>query len=238
LFTLNPALKRRIIKCPCGTCRFGAVPVKIWFAPKLPLARRVGSSIQQVGLYIFTVAPDVFAPYFVGQKWQMERLRENIRIVPMAEAHIESFRVCLDAVARERRYLALTEAPTADAVREFVRSALGRQVPQFVALEGKQVIGWCDIFPHERESFAHVGRLGMGVLPLYRGQGTGRRLAEKTIAQAKRIGLERIELDVYASNKPAIALYQSLGFAVEGVKRKGRKLDGIYDDVVVMGSLL
>src|SRR6266567_8771951 len=168
----------------------------------------------------------------------MGRLRENIRIVPMAEAHIESFRVCLDAVARERRYLALTQAPPAAAVREFIRSAIARRVPQFVALEGKQVIGWCDIFPHERECFAHVGRLGMGVLPKYRGQGTGRRLAEKTIAHAKRIGLERIELDVYASNKSAIALYKSLGFALEGVKRKGRKLDGVYDDVVVMGFLL
>ena len=167
----------------------------------------------------------------------MERLRENIRIVPMAEEHIESFRVCLDAVSKERRYLALTQAPPADAVREFIRSAIARRVPQFVALEGKQVIGWCDIFPHERESFAHVGRLGMGVLPKYRRQGTGRRLAEKAIELAKRIGLERIELDVYASNKPAIALYKSLGFALEGVKRKGRKLDGIYDDVVVMGLL-
>ena len=169
---------------------------------------------------------------------KVERLHENIRIVEMAEEHIESFHVCLDAVAKERRYLALTQAPPADAVREFIRSAIARRVPQFVALEGKQVIGWCDIFPHEREGFAHVGRLGMGLLRKYRGQGTGRRLAEKTIAHAKRSDLERIELDVYASNKAAIALYKSLGFAIEGVKRKGRKLDGIYDDVVVMGLLL
>ena len=156
----------------------------------------------------------------------------------MAEEHIDSFRVCLDAVSKERRYLALTEAPPADAVREFIRFAIARRVPQFVALDRKQVIGWCDIFPHEKESFAHVGRLGMGVLPKYRRRGIGRRLAEKTIARAKRNGQERIELEVYASNNSAIALYKSLGFALEGVKKKGRKLDGIYDDVVVMGLLL
>lgn len=168
----------------------------------------------------------------------METLSKNIRIVAMAEEHTESFRACLDAVSRERRFLALTQAPPGNAVREFIRSAIARRVPQYVALDGKQVIGWCDIFPNERESFAHVGRLGMGLLPQYRGQGIGRRLAEKTIARAKRIGLERIELDVYASNKPAIALYKSLGFALEGVKRKGRRLDGIYDDVLVMGLLV
>jgi len=167
----------------------------------------------------------------------MEKLRENICIAPIAEEHIESFRACLDAVSRERRYLALTEAPPTAAVREFIRAAIARRVSQFVALDGNQVIGWCDILPNEKESFAHVGRLGMGVLPQYRHQGIGRRLAEKTIAHAKGIGLERIELDVYASNKAAIALYQSLGFALEGVKRKGRKLDGIYDDVVVMGLI-
>src|SRR5882672_7383986 len=99
----------------------------------------------------------------------METLRENIHIVAMAEEHIDSFRACLDAVAMERRYLALTQAPPADAVREFIRSALGRRVPQFVALDGTQVVGWCDVFPHEMESFAHVGRLGMGLLPQYRG---------------------------------------------------------------------
>jgi len=168
----------------------------------------------------------------------MEMLRKNIRIVAMAEEHLESFRVCLDAVARERRYLALPQAPPANAVRQFIRSAIARKVPQYVALDGKQVIGWYDVSPNDKEGFVHVGRLGMGVLPKYRGQGIGRRLAEKTIERAKRIGLERIELDVYASNKPAIALYKSLGFALEGVKRKGRKLDGIYDDVVVMGLLL
>jgi ribosomal protein S18 acetylase RimI-like enzyme len=162
----------------------------------------------------------------------------NIRIVALAEEHIEDFRVCLDVVAKERRYLALTQAPPPDAVRQFIRSAIARRVLQFLALDGAQVIGWCDVFPDGKEGFAHVGRLGMGVLPKYRGQGIGRRLAEKTIECAKAIGLERIELDVYASNKPAIALYQSLGFAVEGVKRKGRKLDGVYDDVIVMGLLL
>jgi len=170
-----------------------------------------------------------------GTNDKMERL--NIRIVRIAAEHIDSFRLCLDAVARERRYLALTEAPPAAAVREFIQSAIARRVSQFVALDGDQVIGWCDIFPHEGESVAHVGRLGMGVLPQYRHQGIGRRLADKTIARAKGIGLERIELDVYASNKPAIALYKSLGFALEGVKRKGRKLDGTYDDVVVMGLI-
>lgn len=35
---------------------------------------------------------------------------ETIQIIPAAEEHIEGFHQCLDAVACERRYLALVQA--------------------------------------------------------------------------------------------------------------------------------
>ena len=55
---------------------------------------------------------------------------------------------------------------------------------------------------------------------------------------ARAQGLERIELDVYASNRGAIHLYEKFDFEVEGVKRKARKIDGKYDDIVCMALLL
>ena len=70
----------------------------------------------------------------------------------------------------------------------------------------------------------------MGLLPEYRGKGLGRKLAERAISDARARGIERIELEVFASNTRAIQLYEKLGFAHEGVKRKGRKLDGAYED--------
>jgi ribosomal protein S18 acetylase RimI-like enzyme len=97
-----------------------------------------------------------------------------------------------------------------------------------------EVVGWCDIVYDSREGFRHCGRLGMGLLPHVRGQGLGVRLATETIAAVRERGLERIELEVFASNERAIALYRKLGFGVEGVKRRGRKLDGQYDDNVLM----
>jgi len=74
----------------------------------------------------------------------------------------------------------------------------------------------------------------MGVLKSRRGKGIGRRLIEATIAGAKAVGLEKIELSVYASNKPAIALYRRVGFREEGRRLRGRLVDGIYDDVFIM----
>jgi ribosomal protein S18 acetylase RimI-like enzyme len=100
------------------------------------------------------------------------------------------------------------------------------------------VVGWCDIERHGREGFRHAGRLGIGMLAEARGRGLGRRLMTEAIEAARRQGMERIELEVFASNTRAIALYQSLGCEREGLKRRARKLDGEYDDDVLMALLL
>ncbi|MEP6757424.1 MAG: GNAT family N-acetyltransferase, partial [Chthonomonadales bacterium] len=100
------------------------------------------------------------------------------------------------------------------------------------------VIGWCDIVPKKMEGFRHIGTLGMGIKEGYRGQGIGSRLMESTLNRAKEIGLERVELDAFATNTNAIALYKKFGFEVEGVKKAARKLDGIVEDNICMAKLL
>ena len=163
---------------------------------------------------------------------------ENIRIVPTTEAHIEGLQRCVDAVARERLWLGFVEGPPLMQTRAFVDMILRGAGVQFVALDDAgEVVGWCDVVRLDQESFRHGWRLGMGVLPAVRGRGVGRRLAEAAIAAARAKGAERIELEVFASNTRAIALYERLGFVREGVKRHARKLDGEYDDIVLMALL-
>jgi RimJ/RimL family protein N-acetyltransferase len=160
---------------------------------------------------------------------------DNIRVVPTTEAHIEGFQRCVDAVARERRWLDFVKGPPLAQSRAFVDTLLAGAGVQFVALdEAGEVVGWCDVVRDDREGFRHVWRLGMGLLPAVRGRGVGRRLAEAVITAARERGAERIELDVFASNVRAMALYERLGFEREGVKRRRRKLDGKYDDIVLM----
>jgi len=161
----------------------------------------------------------------------------DVQLIPISEENIESFHKCLDSVARERRYLGFVEAPPLESTRKFVLSNISNKIPQYVAVEGGMVIGWCDISPIKQEGFRHCGTLGMGVLHGYRGLGYGTMLMEATILAAKESGIERIELEVYASNGPAIRLYEKRGFVHEGIKKKARKLDGIYDDVLLMALL-
>ena len=159
----------------------------------------------------------------------------DIRIVPTTEEHIEGLQRCVDVVARERRWIGFLEGPPLAQTRAFVEMILRGAGVQFVALNAAdEVVGWCDALRLDQETFRHGWRLGMGLLPAVRGRGVGRRLAEAAIAAAKAQGAERIELEVFASNTRAITLYEKLGFVQEGVKRRARKLDGEYDDIVQM----
>jgi RimJ/RimL family protein N-acetyltransferase len=163
---------------------------------------------------------------------------DTIRIVPTAERYVEDLQRTVDAIARERRYLGFVEGPPLESTRAFVRALIAGAGVQFLAIdESDSVIGWCDIFRNPREGFRHCGQLGMGVRPHARGRGLGARLAAAAIEQAWSEGLERVELEVFASNAPAIELYRKLKFNVEGVKRRARKLDGSYDDIVFMALI-
>lgn len=156
-----------------------------------------------------------------------------IQIRPIRESDVAGFHKALDSVCRERRFLATVEGPPLENVGKFVGTSVREGHPQVVAEDGGAIVGWCDAIPGDVGA-AHIGRLGMGVLKDYRGQGIGKRLLAATIEEARRTGLEKIELSVYSSNGTAIGLYRKAGFEEEGLKKRGRLVDGIYDDVVLM----
>jgi RimJ/RimL family protein N-acetyltransferase len=160
-----------------------------------------------------------------------------VEILPIERRHIAGFREVLDAVARERRYLALTEAPPMPQVRRFVLGNLRSGAAQFVAVEDGRVVGWCDVRPRTRETLRHSGVLGMGVASTHRGVGIGTRLLVATIESAFASGLRRIELTVLADNAGAIALYQRFGFETEGLCRDYLRFDDQPRDALLMARL-
>ena len=74
----------------------------------------------------------------------------------------------------------------------------------------------------------------MGILPEFRGKGIGSRLVEAALDKAWEFGLEKVELEVYTINEPAIALYRKHGFVEEGLHKNYRKLNGQTFDCLAM----
>ncbi len=162
----------------------------------------------------------------------------QFRIVPITESHLERFRAAVDAVARERKYLAFLEAPPLKSTQEFVRANIAGGYPHVVALVDEWVIGWCDTSSLQRPAFAHSGVLGMGVVDGFREQGVGEALMRAALETAKTKGLTRVELTVREHNLRAKRLYEKTGFIFEGVKRRVVRIDGVYEDLICMGLLL
>ena len=75
---------------------------------------------------------------------------------------------------------------------------------------------------------------GVFTSPRYRRQGFGRRVVEAGIQQAFANGVQRINLQVYIPNGPALELYKSIGFVEYGVEPGAVCINGQYHDGVHM----
>lgn len=84
----------------------------------------------------------------------------------------------------------------------------------------------------------HAMRLGLSVAPDSQRRGVGRALLAAICDYADRwAGVLRLELDVYADNAPALALYREFGFVVEGRHPAYALRDGVYVESLSMARL-
>ncbi|MFN7569857.1 MAG: GNAT family N-acetyltransferase [Betaproteobacteria bacterium] len=148
-----------------------------------------------------------------------------------------SFRDCLDAVARERRFLAQVEALPLTQMEEFVQRSVETDAAQYVTVAAGRVLGWCDVFAHWAYALRHVGTLGMGVHADYRRQGLGEGLLRATLGHALRNGIYRVTLEARADNAAAIRLYEKVGFRPEARTRCALRFDDVFYDGVQMALL-
>lgn len=161
----------------------------------------------------------------------------NLSIESIAPKHFDGLRAALDSVARERRFLAFTEAPPREQSRAFYESVLADGSILLVAVLDRAVVGWCDVLPTHGQACAHVGSLGMGVIASARGRRIGTVLLKGAIDAAWAAGVTRIELIVRADNANAIALYERHAFIAEGRQRQAFRVDGVYFDGIAMALL-
>lgn len=72
----------------------------------------------------------------------------------------------------------------------------------------------------------------------HRGKGRGEEIMKLLLEYCFTfMHMERVSLDYYTGNRPAMALYEKLGFTHEGVARHATKKDGRYYDLNLMSML-
>lgn len=126
--------------------------------------------------------------------------------------------------------------PTLERAIEMIESyAETPRSAMFLAEAPEGVIGLVQFSPHSHPRQSHWGNLAVSVLAPWRRRGVGRALMNALLEWARGVdGLRRLSLEVFATNAPAIRLYESLGFAVDGRKREGVRVGSDYVDLLLM----
>jgi RimJ/RimL family protein N-acetyltransferase len=109
-----------------------------------------------------------------------------------------------------------------------------RQVAVVVEVDGR-FVGIIEVGPRGGRS-KHVGNLGISIMDGFRDVGIGTELMREAEAQAKKLGIKVIFLEVYATNERARHVYGKVGYMEVGCLPKAVTRDGEYIDSIMMAK--
>ncbi len=110
---------------------------------------------------------------------------------------------------------------------------------ELLACAGDEVVGELGLltFPNAPRRW-HAGKLFMAVRDDWQGKGAGSVLMQAAVDMADEwLNLQRLELEVYTDNAPAIHLYEKFGFVTEGKQSCYGFRDGQYVDAYAMARI-
>lgn len=121
-------------------------------------------------------------------------------------------------------------------VVETITSAMDGKAIYIVAESNGKLIGHAFLEFQSLKSLRHVADLNIAVYQGWQRKGIGAKLLQEIIQLAKKSEIiEKIQLNVRASNLGAISLYKKMGFKEEGRLKNRVKVNHNYIDDIVMG---
>jgi L-amino acid N-acyltransferase YncA len=108
--------------------------------------------------------------------------------------------------------------------------------PRVVAIDASgQVVGWAALSPvSDRDVYRGVAEGSVYVAATARGQGVGRALLERLIADSEATGIWTIQTGIFPENEASLRLHTRAGFRVVGNRERLGKLDGVWRDIVLL----
>ena len=142
------------------------------------------------------------------------------------------------SIYREGRWFVGDAPLSVDALLRRLRSLDNDATLYLIAARGTEVDGWLELHRLTPRRLRHVAMLTIAVASPARGQGLGTRLLTASYGWARRVGVEKIALNVRASNTAAIALYERQGFVFEGCEARQIREGDRFEDNFLMAKFL
>ncbi|PHV12647.1 GNAT family N-acetyltransferase [Chitinimonas sp. BJB300] len=122
--------------------------------------------------------------------------------------------------------------------KQLTASATENNSYWMLAYAGEHIVGSCKLRGGQLEANQHIVTLDLHIAASLRGQGVGRRLLQAAMDWVRVHPIvNRIELECFAANVAAIALYTSSGFFSEGHRKARYRLRGMLHDTLHMSWL-
>lgn len=129
---------------------------------------------------------------------------------------------------------------TVEQEKEFIKRVNNDEnTLMLVGIINNAVVSVAQIGCHQRQRISHNCDLAISVKKQYWRNGIGQAVMEELISFANNNdNIKNIGLGVKSSNENAIMLYKKLGFVKVGYHKDYFKIDGIFDDLILMDLYL
>jgi RimJ/RimL family protein N-acetyltransferase len=134
----------------------------------------------------------------------------------LAEDDLPQLNSVYNEIVDEGRYFLRNRGPSSiKEARRWLHQHLQSGLTYIAAKVDDRLVGGATIEPREGKA-SHVAYLGIFLIKEFRNLGIGTRLAKRIKGLAREKKFEIMQLYVFASNKPAIHVYEKLGFREAG----------------------
>lgn len=107
--------------------------------------------------------------------------------------------------------------------------------PRLVALDNGEVLGWAALTPVSgRCIYAGVAEVSVYVSAAARGKGLGKGLLQHLVDESEKNGLWTLQAGIFPENKASVAIHESCGFRIVGVRERIGKMNGVWRDNLLL----
>jgi len=176
----------------------------------------------------------------VFRKFPVKDGREVILRTPRKE-DLEDLMELINSLVDEKAEIARAEKVTREEEVEWLPKMLAglEKNEQFflVAEVDRKLVASSDIHLLRGDE-THVGVLGIVVKSGFRDLGIGTEMMKTLVEQATALGLKVLTLQVFATNRRAVHVYEKTGFVQTGTVPKKHFREGQYIDEIIMTKLI